>query len=217
MVFTWWNVGGILLEIFSGNFYPLDRLGQRGIIVARICVSARPSVCLWTPLCPHDNSSQISVGITKLHQTCILGYSWLVLSLQVIDFGLKGHFGHEMVSWLTGNKKEVQWLDTKSNMWPWIFTSAMSLNIEFFKVKFWNNCISGILESISHDLIRTYANKSTAIPSTGRMCIFHGMHSAWILKFGSCFTGQSAEISMQIFHLKNKVLPASSNSFGYIS
>ena len=30
----------------------------------------------------------------NLHQTCILGYSWLVLKKEVIDLDLQGHFGH---------------------------------------------------------------------------------------------------------------------------
>ena len=30
----------------------------------------------------------------NLHQTCILGYSRLVLKMEVIDFDLQGHFGH---------------------------------------------------------------------------------------------------------------------------
>ena len=30
----------------------------------------------------------------NLHQTCIMGYSWLVLKIGVIDFDLQYHFGH---------------------------------------------------------------------------------------------------------------------------
>ena len=30
----------------------------------------------------------------NLHQTCIIGYSWLVLKMKVIDLELQGHFGH---------------------------------------------------------------------------------------------------------------------------
>ena len=30
----------------------------------------------------------------NLHQTCILGYSQLVLKVEVIDIDLQGHFGH---------------------------------------------------------------------------------------------------------------------------
>ena len=30
----------------------------------------------------------------NLHQTCILGYSQLLLKMEVIDLDLQGHFGH---------------------------------------------------------------------------------------------------------------------------
>ena len=31
---------------------------------------------------------------SNVHQTCILGYSQLVLKIEVIDLDLQGHFGH---------------------------------------------------------------------------------------------------------------------------
>ena len=63
-----------------------------------LLVSVCPSVCLacklyfvnFTLIARH----KFELESPNLHQTCILGYSLLVLKNEVIDFDLKGHFGH---------------------------------------------------------------------------------------------------------------------------
>ena len=75
---------------------PLDLSDRRGVVVACVCTSVCPSVR------PSVRKLYLVRAITRhrfelespnLHQTCILGYSRLVLKM-VIDLDLQGHFGH---------------------------------------------------------------------------------------------------------------------------
>ena len=62
-------------------------------------------------------------------------------------FKVKNYFGHisGMVVRLMWNEKEVHRLDTGYNMWPWSFCLTHDLDHGYFKVKFRNSCISGIV------------------------------------------------------------------------
>ena len=58
--------------------------GYRRCLCLSICLSVRPSV----------NFTLIVCTITRnFHQTCILGYSQLVLKIYINDLDLQGHFG----------------------------------------------------------------------------------------------------------------------------
>ena len=66
------------------------------------------------------------------------------------------------------NVKKVHRLDTGYTIWPWLLTSLMShdLDLGFFKVKFRNSCISGIVGLIDvkwkgSELIRIWAECMT--------------------------------------------------------
>ena len=77
-------------SIFS---LPLGLSGRRGIAVACVCPSVHPSVrklYLVRTITRH----RFVLESPNLHQTCILGYSRLVLKMEVIDLDLHGHFGH---------------------------------------------------------------------------------------------------------------------------
>ena len=63
-------------------YYPLDFQAKE---VLSLPASVRLSVCL---------SVNFQLESPNLHQICIMGYSWLVLKIGVIDFDHKGHFGH---------------------------------------------------------------------------------------------------------------------------
>ena len=62
-------------------------------------------------------------------------------------FNVKNYFGHisGMVVRLMWNEKEVHRLDTGCNMWPWPFCLTHDLDLGYFKVKFRNSYISGIV------------------------------------------------------------------------
>ena len=75
---------------------PLGLSGRRGIVVACVCPSVRLSVrklYLVRTITRH----KFELELPNLHQTCIMGYSRLVLKIEVIDLdlqNLQGHFGH---------------------------------------------------------------------------------------------------------------------------
>ena len=86
-------------ELESPNFYQTYILGYSWLAfkmgVIDLDLHFRP---LWLRIlgysaCPRNNSSQIWAWITKFAPN-IMGYSWLVLKMGVIDLDLQGHFGH---------------------------------------------------------------------------------------------------------------------------
>ena len=87
------------------HFYPHGLSGRTGIVVACVCPSVRPSVrsSVRPPVYLSVRKLYVVRTITRhtfelespnLRQTCIMGYSWLVLKIGVIDLDLQGHFGH---------------------------------------------------------------------------------------------------------------------------
>ena len=77
-------------------FYPLDFQGE-GVLLLPVFVRLpiRPSVCLSVHklyLVHTITFHRFEVELPNLHQTCILGCSWLVLKMEVIDLDLQGHF-----------------------------------------------------------------------------------------------------------------------------
>ena len=75
--------------------------GRRGVVVA--CIS--PSVCLSVHLSVRlfvrklylvrtITRHRFELESPNLHQTCIMGYSQLILKMEVIDLDVQCHFGH---------------------------------------------------------------------------------------------------------------------------
>ena len=63
----------------------------------RLCLSVCPSICLLVCklyLTGTITHHRFELESPNLHQTCIMGWSWLVLKIGVIDLDLQGHFGH---------------------------------------------------------------------------------------------------------------------------
>ena len=79
------------------QFLPLRHWGRRGFVVACVCPSVRPSVCLSLRklfLIRTITRHRFGLESPNLHQTCILGYSQLVLKIEVIVIDPQCHFGH---------------------------------------------------------------------------------------------------------------------------
>ena len=80
------------MDNYISHFLPYAVSGRRGIVVACICPSLRPSVCPSVNFTfPHDNSSQVWAGITKFAPNM---HPWILsvgIEMEVIDFDLWGH------------------------------------------------------------------------------------------------------------------------------
>ena len=71
----------------------------------------------------------------NLHQTCILGYSQLVLKMEVIDLDLQGHFGHFdleflgiwLVSMISCNGFELESPKYASTMYRGILSAGIEM------------------------------------------------------------------------------------------
>ena len=73
---------------------PLGFSGRRGIVVACVCPFVRPSVRKLYPVRTITRHT-FELESPNLLQTCIMGYSLLVLmKIGVTDLDLQGHFGH---------------------------------------------------------------------------------------------------------------------------
>ena len=70
------------------HFYPLAK-GVLSLLVASVCLSVCLSVNVTPPPPPPPPQKK-----KKKKKTCILGYSRLVLKMEVTDFDLQCHFGH---------------------------------------------------------------------------------------------------------------------------
>ena len=80
-------------ELRIHAFLPPGLSGQRGIVIACIRLSVRPSVHKLFFVCMITHH-RFEMESPNLHKTCILGYSWLLLKVEVIDLDLQAHFGH---------------------------------------------------------------------------------------------------------------------------
>ena len=83
------------LNIFTP--WPFRPTGYCRCLRLSVCPSFRPSI----PLSVHKlylvrmlTHHKFELESPNLHQTCIMGYSWLVLKIRAIDHDLQGHFGH---------------------------------------------------------------------------------------------------------------------------
>ena len=74
--------------INSDWWFLLLRLSGRRCSVVCICPSVCPSVRI--PI----RVRKLEMESSNLHQTCIMGYSWPVVTIEVIDLDLEWHFGH---------------------------------------------------------------------------------------------------------------------------
>ena len=75
------------------NFYPLAFQAEGVLLLASVRLPVRPSVrklYLVRTVTRH----KFELESPNLHQTCITGYSRLVLKMEVIDLDLQSHFGH---------------------------------------------------------------------------------------------------------------------------
>ena len=70
-------------------FYTPCLSGQSGIVIACIHPSIRKLLLVRT-----ITRHRFELQSPNLHRICSLGYSQLVLKMEVIDLDLKGHFGH---------------------------------------------------------------------------------------------------------------------------
>ena len=91
------RVSQYVVKIRRSFLLLLGLSGRRGIVVACVCPSVRPFVR------PSVRKLYLVRAITRhrfelespnLHQTCIMGYSRWVLTIEVIDLDLQGHFRH---------------------------------------------------------------------------------------------------------------------------
>ena len=83
-----------VVETLAGAFYPLTFQAEWVLsLPSSVRLAARPSVCklyLVRTITRH----KFELESSNFHQTCIMGYSWVVLKMEVIDLELQGHFGH---------------------------------------------------------------------------------------------------------------------------
>ena len=95
-----WSNDNTLTDCWTqrSTFYPLA-LQAEGVLSlpASVRLSVRPSVRpsvreFW--LVRTITRHRFELESPNLHQTCILGYSQLVLKMEVIDLDLQGRFGH---------------------------------------------------------------------------------------------------------------------------
>ena len=83
------------LSVFTP--WPFRPKGYCRCLRPSICPSVRPTVCLSVRrlyLVGTITRHRFELESRNLHQTCIMGYSRLVLKMEVIDLDLQGHFGH---------------------------------------------------------------------------------------------------------------------------
>ena len=126
-------MNGLVHPSVGHTFLSHGLSGWRGIVVACVCPSVRPSVSLSICklyFCPHDNSSQIGSGITKFAPNTHHG----ILSVGIEN---RGHWSWPSRSfWLRilgnldcphDNSSSIWARITKfaPNMHPWILSACM--------------------------------------------------------------------------------------------
>ena len=97
---------------------------------ASVCLYVRPSIHLSS--CPSAHKLYFVRMITHhrfelespdVHQTCIMGYSQLILKLRVIDLDLQGHFGSLPLNsrkFAPNMHLQIQWTGIENGgHWPW--------------------------------------------------------------------------------------------------
>ena len=81
-----------VVETLAGAFYPLTFQAEGVLsLPSSVRLAARPSVCklfLVRTITRH----KIELESSNFHQTCIMGYSWVVLKMEVIDLWASGSF-----------------------------------------------------------------------------------------------------------------------------
>ena len=101
-IYLWIHVDlisvGSKIQYQASQFLPLGLSGWTGISVACVCLSIHLSVCKHY-LVRMITRHRFELESPNLHQTCILGYSQLVLKMGVIDLYVQGHFGHFDFCW----------------------------------------------------------------------------------------------------------------------
>ena len=82
------------VQVIDIRFHPLAFQAEGVLsLPASVCLSVRLSVRNLFLVCAITRH-RFGIESPNLHQTCILGYSRLVLKMEVIEFGLQVHFGH---------------------------------------------------------------------------------------------------------------------------
>ena len=122
-------------------FGDLDPRSQLWHQLAKICLSARYSenhsldhYKTWQPYCPSHGYYLIRFLISS-GGNCNFGKFCLKIS-DVFFQGQTLFWPYLRLVPLMWNEKEVHWLDTGYNMWPWPLTSLMTLTLAISRSNF---------------------------------------------------------------------------------
>ena len=132
VIIQWYTYVAALYMNFITSFLPLGLSSRRGIVVACVFPSVRPSVNPSVRKLYHVRTitcHRFELKSPNLHQTCILGYSRLLLRIGLIDLDLQGNFGHfdsefleiQLVCMITRHRFGLQ----SPNLHPGIFSACI--------------------------------------------------------------------------------------------